>query len=105
PMSPFYAPPVFEYAMGCGQRKKRRYRLYRELLSRTLPQAGSVPNANWGFGVSTPATGALLAGRELFLRLPRWLRVAVRRGRGAASCAGLRPSLLDPLNAPTRLPD
>jgi asparagine synthase (glutamine-hydrolysing) len=105
PMSPFYAPPVFEYAMGCGQRKKRRYRLYRELLSRTLPQAGSVPNANWGFGVSTPATGALLAGRELFLRLPRWLRVAVRRGRGAASCAGLRRCLLEQLNGHTRVRD
>jgi asparagine synthase (glutamine-hydrolysing) len=105
PMSPFYAPPVFEYAMGCGQRKKRRYRLYRELLGRMLPQAGSVPNANWGFGVSTPGTGALLAGRELFLRLPRWLRVAVRRGGGAASCAGLRRCLLEQLNGHTRVRD
>jgi asparagine synthase (glutamine-hydrolysing) len=105
PMSPFYAPPVFEYAMGCGQKKKRRYRLYRELLSRMLPQAGSVPNANWGFGVSTPGTGALLVGRELFLRLPRWLRVTVRRGQGAASCAGLRRCLLEQLNGHTRVRD
>jgi asparagine synthase (glutamine-hydrolysing) len=105
PMTPFYAPPVFEYAMRCGQRKKRRYRLYRELLSLMLPQAGSVPNANWGFGVSTPGTGALLAGRELFLRLPRWLRVTVRRRRGAASCAGLRRCLLEQLNGHGRVRD
>jgi asparagine synthase (glutamine-hydrolysing) len=103
PMTPFYSPPVFEYAMRCGHGKKRRYRLYRELLSRMLPQAGGVPNANWGFGVSTAGTGALLAGRELFLHLPRWLRVTVRRGRGAASCAGLRRCLLEQLNGSTRV--
>jgi asparagine synthase (glutamine-hydrolysing) len=103
PMTPFYAPPVFEYAMRCGQKKKRRYRLYRELLGCMLPQAASVPNANWGFGVSAPGTGALLAGRELFLRLPRWLRVTLRRGGGAASCTGVRRCLHEQLNGRARV--
>jgi hypothetical protein len=104
-MTPFYSPDVFDYAMSCGEAKKRRYRLYRELLSHMLPQARHLPNVNWGIPAATPATGLVLAARELFVRLPRWMRVAARGRRGgvAAASGSVHKCLIDQLDGCRRL--
>jgi asparagine synthase (glutamine-hydrolysing) len=79
-ISPFYSQPLFRAAMGCPDRQKSGYALYRALLRHLLPQVTRVADANLGLPMSSPFYVGYRKGRELSRRLPR-LQQLLRRGR------------------------
>lgn len=79
-VSPFYDRDFARAALACPDALKSGYRLYRSFLRRLHPAMLSVPDANLGLRVDTPAYVGARRLRETarrFPRLRRWLRQGV----------------------------
>lgn len=52
-VSPFYARPVFEYAMNCPDEQKRNSRLYRAFLDEIAPELTEIEYPNFGGSITS----------------------------------------------------
>ncbi|WP_101298329.1 asparagine synthase-related protein [Halegenticoccus soli] len=93
-LSPFYARPVFEYAMNCPPEQKARRGLYREFLGALSPAVADIEYANFGASLSSVEyrlKHRLYDGLSRFPSVKRTVVSQLRRRR-----SGRRDELRDP---------
>lgn len=69
--TPFYALPVFTYAMNCPNEQKSTYRFYREFLRRLSPAAARIDRADYGVPPTSRRHALAVKGKQLLARYPR----------------------------------
>ncbi|WP_129116673.1 asparagine synthase-related protein [Halegenticoccus tardaugens] len=93
-LSPFYAWPVFEYAMNCPPEQKQRRGLYREFLSMLSPEIADVEYANFGASLSSLEYRVKHRLYDELTRFPSLKRLVVSQVRRKQK--GRREELRDP---------
>lgn len=68
--TPFYALPVFVYAMNCPDDQKAHYALYREFLSQLDPRIAEIDNANYGVAPASAMHTVASLSSTLLSRYP-----------------------------------
>lgn len=69
--TPFYALPVFTYAMNCPDDQKSTYRLYREFLRRLSPEVARIDRADYGVPPTSRRHALAVSVEQLLSRYPR----------------------------------
>ena len=71
-VAPFAAIEFFEYALGCPDRQKATYDLYRELLQALVPAVAEIEHAGLGVAMTSPRFRSVAKAAALVSANPGW---------------------------------
>lgn len=78
-VAPLYSIHFFDYVMNCPDTQKKYYKLYRSFLLILSPKVSALPNASWGFSITSIKCALYLRTKYIYQRYARKLRKKIKK--------------------------